>query len=220
MAQRIPSTSERLDRELAAAAIAKRREGTRPNREESAALRRVEKTREEELRWDYYRSIPQKHWRAMSGRQTKVINEQADRYAIPFGGPTIDLPSVVKALHDFLAANAVKFSQNGSGELEGLERLRRAKAEIAELDRDRKRGGYVARVDYEQTVDTICTLVVDEIQMNAVVLADRISATLAADGIRMNKPKTAQRLINKLAREHADDLRERIADGIRDSGIA
>ncbi len=39
----------------------------------------------------------------MSGRQAKVLQEQAARYGIPFGGSTIDLPEVVRALHDFLA---------------------------------------------------------------------------------------------------------------------
>jgi hypothetical protein len=44
---------------------------------EQAALKKHEKQREEQLRWKYYGSIPQKHWRQMSGRQTKVLNEQA-----------------------------------------------------------------------------------------------------------------------------------------------
>ena len=46
----------------------------------------------------------------MSGRQTKVINEQAARYDLPFGGPTIDLPDVVRALHDFLAKHAQRLA--------------------------------------------------------------------------------------------------------------
>ncbi len=214
-------TSDQITRELAATAIRKRQQGKKPSRDELAALRRLEKSREEDLRWQFSRSIPKKHWRSMSGRQNKQIDEQAARYRIPFSGPTIDLPAVVRALHDFLAKNALRFTQNGNGaELDGLERLRRAKAEMAELDRDRVRGGFVARVDYEQTVDVIARLVVDEIESAAAVQADRIVAVLTAAGIRMNKPQTAVRLIGKAAAEHAGQLRERIADGIRDSGIA
>jgi hypothetical protein len=44
---------------------------------ERAALKRHEKDKEERLRWQYYNSIPQKHWRSMSGRQTKRMSNFA-----------------------------------------------------------------------------------------------------------------------------------------------
>ena len=56
----------------------------------------MKKLKEEQLRWRYYRTIPQKHWKVMSGRQTKVLAEQAQRYGLPFGSASIDLPAVVK----------------------------------------------------------------------------------------------------------------------------
>src|SRR5690242_10540213 len=93
----------RVDADLVARAMRKvvnREELTRPER---TALKRHEKDKEERLRWQYYASIPQKHWRQMSGRQSKVINEQAERYGLPFGGPTINLSAVVRAWHNFLA---------------------------------------------------------------------------------------------------------------------
>src|SRR5688500_9477443 len=98
--------SARLDKELAAKAYRKVMTGEQPTSQERAALRRYEHEQEETRRWQYYESIPQKHWRQMSGRQTKVLNEQAERYGIPFGGRTIHLPNVVRALHEFLARNA------------------------------------------------------------------------------------------------------------------
>ncbi len=67
------------DRELVSRAYRKVMDGQKPTREEQAALQRFEKSKEERLRWQYYAAIPQKHWRMMSGRQTKVINEQAAR---------------------------------------------------------------------------------------------------------------------------------------------
>ena len=39
-------------------------------REERAAVKRHEKDEEERLRWQYYASIPQKHWRAMTRSTT------------------------------------------------------------------------------------------------------------------------------------------------------
>ncbi len=66
--------------------------------QEQQAVARHEKQREEQLRWKFYRSIPQKHWREMSGRQTKVLHEQAALYGLPFGAAKIDLPEVVRRL--------------------------------------------------------------------------------------------------------------------------
>ncbi len=137
-----PTTSEQIDRELAASALDKRRRGQKPSGGELAALKRVERAREEEQRWAFYGSIPKKHWLAMSGRQTKVVNEQALRYGIPFGGRSIDLPAVVKAIHDFLASNARKLAAGDDDDpcLAGasspaLEMYRRERAKIARLDR-------------------------------------------------------------------------------------
>ena len=129
-----------VDREVVARAYRKvmdRQELTGAERE---ALKRHEKKKEERLRWQYYGSISQKHWRQMSGRQTKVINEQATRYGIPFGGPKIDLSAVVKSLHDFLASNAQKLARDDDVLLQGsnspaLERYREERAELARLDR-------------------------------------------------------------------------------------
>ena len=108
--------------------------------DERAALKSHEKTKEEKLRWQYYESIPAKHWKAMSGRQTKVINEQAVRYNIPFGGAVINLPKVIKALHDFLAENKHKLARDDDDLMSGpnspaLERYREERAAIAKLNR-------------------------------------------------------------------------------------
>jgi hypothetical protein len=75
----------------------------------------------------------------MSGRQRTQIVEQAARYGIPFGGKTIDLPAVVAALHNFLAANAAKLGAADGPQLDGpdssqLERYRRLRADKLELE--------------------------------------------------------------------------------------
>ncbi len=76
----------------------------------------------------------------MSGRQTKVINGQADRYGIPTGGSSINLPAVVCALHDFLADNACKLAREDEPLMQGsgspaLERYREERAALARLNR-------------------------------------------------------------------------------------
>jgi hypothetical protein len=112
---------------------------------ERQALKRHEREREERLRWQFYRSIPQKHWREMSGRQAKVLREQADRYGLPLGDATVNLPVLARALHDFLADNSTKLAQDDDPLLQGggspaLERYREERAALARLDRlDRER---------------------------------------------------------------------------------
>ena len=129
-----------VDARLVAQAYRKVFDRKELTRAESEALKRHEKQKEERLRWQYYHSIPQKHWRQMSGRQTKVINEQATRYGIPFGGTKIDLAAVAKSLHDFLAENAQRLAREDDELLQGgsspaLERYREERALLARLDR-------------------------------------------------------------------------------------
>lgn len=91
------------DRRLAQAALAKRARGEKPSREEAAALRRVERTRDERARAEHYAAIPKRLWVEWSGRQYKTLNELAARYGLPVGGRTIDLAAVVRWLHDQLS---------------------------------------------------------------------------------------------------------------------
>jgi hypothetical protein len=138
------------DKALVSRAYKKVLEGADLSTQERLALKRHEKEKEERLRWSYYKAIPQKHWREMSGRQTKVLNEQAARYGIPFGGATINLPAVARALHDFLADNAVKLAKDDDDLMQGsgspaLERYREEKAAMARLDRLEREGELVRR---------------------------------------------------------------------------
>ena len=155
--------SAQLDKELAAKALRKLMERKELTHAERAALARHEKEKEERLRWQYYGSIPQKHWRKMSGRQAKVLNEQAARYGIPFGGATIDLAAVVKAFHDFLAENAQKLARDDDELLQGaaspaLERYREERAELAKLDRLERQDQLIPRPLMRQSFSRIAVI--------------------------------------------------------------
>ena len=114
----IEALTEESDRKLAAQARAKLLENNSPSQVESAALRRVEAAEEEVRRWLFYRTIPAKHWKTMSGRQSTVLKEQQDRYGLPFGGAVIDLTVLAEKFHDFLADNAKIFaSKSGKNEV-------------------------------------------------------------------------------------------------------
>jgi len=146
------------DRERAVMALEKQRHGGKPTRQEAAALRRWQARHEEEQRWKHYRSIPAKHWRAMAGRSDQVRNDQAGRYGIPFGGPTIDLTAVVRAWHDFLAANAVKLARDADPS--SLEHWKaeheKARARRAKVQADLAEQQAIFREVYEQDLDRIC----------------------------------------------------------------
>lgn len=155
-----------VDKALVQRAYRKLMEGQDLTRDERALVKRHEKEKEEQLRWRYYASIPQKHWRTMSGRQTKVINEQAARYGLPFGGPTVNLPALARALHDFLADNAWKLSRDedplmsaGGSSSPALERYREERAALARLDRLQREGDLLPRDQVRAALGQIASLI-------------------------------------------------------------
>jgi hypothetical protein len=90
-------------------------------------------------RFEIYRTIPQRHYVAMSGRQSKILHEQASRYGLPFAGRVINLEELLRAFHSFLAANARRLSSPDpttdplllGGATPALERYRDERAQIA-----------------------------------------------------------------------------------------
>jgi hypothetical protein len=144
------SASETATQREAAAAYKKVLGGESLSTREQSALRRFEKEKEEKLRWQYYGSIPQKHWKEMSGRQTKILQEQSGLYGLPFGDAKIDLPKFVRAFHDFLAANARKLAAPDDDLMQGgpspaLERYREERATMAKLDRQEREQSLLPR---------------------------------------------------------------------------
>jgi phage terminase Nu1 subunit (DNA packaging protein) len=139
------------DRELVAAAARKQRAGEKLSPAEAAALRRFRTAAEEADRWRYYASIPKGHWARMSGRQHKVLDEQASRYGLPILGKTIDLSAVARWLHEFLAANAAKLRPDNAddellaGDSKWAERLRMERALLVRLERRQREGQLVDR---------------------------------------------------------------------------
>ncbi len=154
-----------IERHKISIAYAKLLRSEKLSREEQAGLNRFEKEREERLRWQYYHSIPKKHWRQMSGRQAKVINEQAARHDLPLGGPKIDLPEFVRAFHDFLAKHAQKLTQEDDSLLPSaqgspaLERYREERAKLAKLDRLERERKLLPRLEVRRNLTIIARII-------------------------------------------------------------
>lgn len=125
------------DLALAKIALDKLQRGDSPTAAEATALRRHEDSVEERRRWEYYRTIPQKHWLFMAGgsRQCKTLQDQARRFLIPIDGKIICLPDVVRSLHDFFAKNKHGLTAILSGKDESAaDAERRRKIVLANLD--------------------------------------------------------------------------------------
>ena len=132
-------------RQLAREALRKLQASKKPNRDEQAALHRIETAREEELRSKYYATIPKRHYLALSGRQARTVNDQAVRYGMPIpvgrGHSTIDLGELLHWLHDFLADNAQRLAMvEGDDPMSGsvtpmIELWREEKWRLTKLDR-------------------------------------------------------------------------------------
>ncbi len=135
-------------------ALRKRKAGIKPSASEEAALRKLQGQREEIERWRHYGSIPKKHYVQMSGRQHKILDDQASRYGIPIRGESVDLARVLTWLHDFLADNgplllrSVGTEQLLSGDVQdspALEKLREETFRLKRLERLEKERNLLRR---------------------------------------------------------------------------
>jgi hypothetical protein len=151
----VPSHAEQEQIEqLATECLRKRKAGQKPSAREESALRKFQAQREEAQRWQYYGSIPKKHYVQMSGRQHKILDDQASRYGIPIRGESIDLARVLTWLHDFLAENgplllrSVGTEQLLSGDVQdspALEKLREETYKLKRLERLEKERNLLRR---------------------------------------------------------------------------
>jgi hypothetical protein len=89
--------------------------------------------------------LPARDWARFAGRQLKNVRQQGRLYELPFDGDTIDIRELAKSLHDFLARNAKKLARPGraSRTSPALEKFRRERARLAELDRMEREGELV-----------------------------------------------------------------------------
>ncbi len=143
----------------------------------------------------------------MSGRQTKVLKEQADRHGIPFGGATVNLPEVIKKLHDFLAENKFKLARDddplmNGGSSPALERYREERALLARLDRLEREGELL-----ERDVVRLALSKVSSILRNAGELLQRQFGQGAAD-VLSDALDDADHEINRFLSEGTIDAAE------------
>lgn len=136
------------------AALQKRGRGEKLSHREAALLDRHERSVDAERRRRIYATIPQRDWIELSGRQAKVLNEQELVYGVPVGRANIDLRSIARWIHEAIKDGRVqpvaKDELDLAGENSpGLERYRLAKAALAEIDLEVRRGRLLDREKLE-----------------------------------------------------------------------
>lgn len=206
-------TVDRLDAEMASAALKKRQAGIAPTRDEQAALRRVGKIKEEEQRWAFYGSIPKKHWIELTGRPAKVINEGSDNHDLPTSGPTIDLGSFLRRVYDILAANRHTLSgATGDGILpEGTSQQlkdRYVEQQIAEKE-ERVKLLRIERLEKENTL-----ILVDQVREVFAIAAKHIRESGVT--IRRQFGADASRLLEDGLAEASHEINTRFGGGPED----
>lgn len=130
-----------------------------------------------------FRALPKKLYCELSGRQPKVINEQASRYGLPLSGSTLDLFEVIAAFHNFLAVNAKKFGKDEVFSLKANEELAnlRRKGQLLEIELQERNSQWVSRI---------------EVQSGLAWLVGRLQT--AAESIGVAAGKESQKLFNDL----------------------
>ena len=158
---RSKKSADAIEQKLVDTALEKQRNGKVPTARELAALKRQEAAREEELRAEYYATVPKKHYTTLSGRDTRTLHSHADLYGLPLRGKTIDLASVLKAIHDLLAKEGHKLrarestAKDRDDELKAVERevrIRKQLGQLVEIEKVKTSLGVIASI-YRQVGD-------------------------------------------------------------------
>lgn len=213
------------DRLLVKSALAKINAGQTPSAREASAVKRVEKAQEEARRWDYYRNVPQKHYKEMSGRQARVLIDQASTWKIPCSGKVIDVTAVVKWLHDFIADNShrlVADDAKRTAEDDSLIRVRTASARKLEMDVGKVEGALLERELVERVMGEFagrCVQVMSLVENSvAAQLAEWMADPKVRDMPADERNRMARTFVAKTCREvrniEAKDLLKKVDEAL------
>jgi len=128
---------------LVQSAIKKHRAGQKLSRQETTAWKRFEREEDQRRGLRFVETVPKSLYCEWSGRQTKILHDEADLYGMPLRGSTINLPELIRWLHNFLAQHKhelpglVKEGAAGDGHTLSLkEQLNQEKLTAARLQNE------------------------------------------------------------------------------------
>lgn len=102
--------------ELLQTAVGKQNRGERLTKAELRAIADYEAEQDAERGKRFVRRVPKRLYQEWTGRQTKILHDQARLYGVPLEGATVDLVAVVTWLHEWLAANKHELAAIAKGE--------------------------------------------------------------------------------------------------------
>lgn len=120
-----------VDQKLVQAALKKQAGGGTLTKTEQRAIDRFQAEQTEKRGLAFVAAVPKKLYSAWSGRQQKILNDQAALYGVPLEGPTVDLRAVVRWLHEFFARHKHVLGELAQGDAAEPTSLR------AQLDSER-----------------------------------------------------------------------------------
>jgi hypothetical protein len=211
---------QQAEQQQALAGLQKQRSGQKLTREESAAVKKFLKAKEEREREEHYRTVPQKDYRRMSGRQPKVLKEQEDAYGLPCGGKVIDLFELLRGFHDFLAKHGRKCMQPDDPLMVGpgspaLERYRDIKAKREDLAHKRDLG----QVRSLEEVATIWNQLAAALrQACETIQRQNLAGPEAVQQIRETLTSARQNLVIMLGEDGETDGETELSGGANDCG--
>ena len=184
-------------RRIAAYEAAIRRErGEKLTQKQTRDLTWLEKSTRESIASETLRVVPKGVYCEMAGRQHKVVDDAAELYELPIGGPVIDLFAAVKALHDLIAENAHRLKSHLDGDVAELqeEKLRQ---QIEVLRRDVEGRDIKLAQAREESVD----------RSELTDLMGRLSAMLRKLGNQLGQDSVeVQRAFNEALESFTKDL--------------
>lgn len=89
-------------------ALTKKQQGQKLSRDESRAIERAKREQLDRTLREALRACPKKLYVELSGRQHKILDDQAARYSLPLLGPAVDLFALLHKFHDLLAEHGGK----------------------------------------------------------------------------------------------------------------
>lgn len=162
--KQVAKASEVLDQRLAAAALEKSRKGEKPTGQEAAALRRIEKAREERDRERFYRSVPKRYFLAMAGRQANSVNVMGRTWNMPVFERSVDLYEFVAWIFNFLAEHKHELKSIREGGHPGNPsqvedtRYKRERRRLLRFRRQQQEGNLLSRAEVHEGLAAIAAI--------------------------------------------------------------
>ncbi len=210
---------DHTDRSLAKSAIDKLKLGQTPTAREAEALKRLQRDKDEQTRWEHYRTVPAKHYKEMSGRDARVLIDQQQRWGIPCAGKIVNLAAVIKAFHDFIASHIHRpLDAPDGGDASGSKSLERYRAALAE-----EKEMQVAAIRGELVPLAEAKLLVGENGARLVRCLGIVENTIATEfALWLNDPKVQAmsteertRLVREFVAATCDEVRRRECEDVR-----